>query len=230
MRFGIVTFPGSNSDIDAYQTVVDGIGEEAVMLWHKGHDLAGADVLILPGGFAYGDYLRAGAIARFSPIMREVRAFADGGGRVLAICNGFQIACEAGLLPGALVRNAGLKFLGRSVRVRVESTSTAFTNAYTPGQVLRLPIAHGEGRFVADPQVIDELEGEGRVVMRYVDADGEAAPGGNPNGSMHNIAGIINAAGNVLGLMPHPERAADALLGAPDGLPMFESLVARVAA
>ena len=230
MRFGIVTFPGSNSDIDAYQTVVDGIGEEAVMLWHKGHDLGGADVLILPGGFAYGDYLRAGAIARFSPIMREVRAFADGGGRVLAICNGFQIACEAGLLPGALVRNAGLKFLGRSVRVRVESTGTAFTNAYAPGQVLRLPIAHGEGRFVADPQVIEELEGEGRVVMRYVDAAGEPAPEGNPNGSMHNIAGIISAAGNVLGLMPHPERAADSLLGAPDGLPMFESLVARVAA
>jgi phosphoribosylformylglycinamidine synthase I len=230
MRFGIVTFPGSNSDIDAYQTVVDGIGEEAVMLWHKGHDLAGADVLILPGGFAYGDYLRAGAIARFSPIMREVRAFADGGGRVLAICNGFQIACEAGLLPGALVRNAGLKFLGRSVRVRVETTSTPFTNAYVPGQVLRLPIAHGEGRFVADQQVIDELEGEGRVVMRYVDAAGEPAPDGNPNGSMHNIAGIISAGGNVLGLMPHPERAADALLGAPDGLAMFESLVARVAA
>jgi phosphoribosylformylglycinamidine synthase len=230
MRFGIVTFPGSNSDIDAYQTVVDGIGEEAVMLWHKGHDLGGADVLILPGGFAYGDYLRAGAIARFSPIMREVRAFADGGGRVLAICNGFQIACEAGLLPGALVRNAGLTFLGRSVRVRIESAGTAFTNAYAPGQVLRLPIAHGEGRFVADPQVIEELEGEGRVVMRYVDAAGEPAPEGNPNGSMHNIAGIINAAGNVLGLMPHPERAADSLLGAPDGLPLFESLVARVAA
>jgi phosphoribosylformylglycinamidine synthase subunit PurQ / glutaminase len=230
MRFGIVTFPGSNSDIDAYQTVVDGIGEEAVMLWHKGHDLAGADVLILPGGFAYGDYLRAGAIARFSPIMREVRAFADGGGRVLAICNGFQIACEAGLLPGALVRNAGLTFLGRSVRVRVETTGTAFTNAYVPGQVLRLPIAHGEGRFVADPRVLDELEGEGRVVMRYVDAAGEPSSAGNPNGSMHNIAGIINAAGNVLGLMPHPERAADSLLGPPDGLPMFESMVARVAA
>jgi phosphoribosylformylglycinamidine synthase subunit PurQ / glutaminase len=230
MRFGIVTFPGSNSDIDAYQTVVDGIGEDAVMLWHKGHDLAGADVLILPGGFAYGDYLRAGAIARFSPIMREVCAFADRGGRVLAICNGFQIACEAGLLPGALVRNSGLAFLGRSVRVRVEATDTAFTNAYAPGQVLRLPIAHGEGRFVADQQVIDALEGEGRVIMRYVDAAGEATPEGNPNGSMHNIAGIISAAGNVLGLMPHPERAADSLLGAPDGLPMFESLVARVAA
>ena len=142
---------------------------------------------------------------------------------MLAICNGFQIACEAGLLPGALVRNAGLTFLGRSVRVRVESTDTAFTNAYAPGQVLRLPIAHGEGRFVADPQVIDELEGEGRVVMRYVDAAGEPTPEGNPNGSMHNIAGIINAAGNVLGLMPHPERAADSLLGAPDGWPMFES-------
>jgi phosphoribosylformylglycinamidine synthase subunit PurQ / glutaminase len=230
MRFGIVTFPGSNSDIDAYQTVVDGIGEDAVMLWHKSHDLAGADVLILPGGFAYGDYLRAGAIARFSPIMREVCAFADRGGRVLAICNGFQIACEAGLLPGALVRNAGLKFLGRAVRVRVENTATAFTNAYAPGQILNLPIAHGEGRFVADPAVIDQLESEGRVVMRYVDAAGEPTEAGNPNGSMRNIAGIMSAAGNVLGLMPHPERAADAVLGAPDGLAMFESLLARVAA
>jgi phosphoribosylformylglycinamidine synthase len=230
MRFGIVTFPGSNSDIDAYQAVVDGIGEEAVMLWHKAHDLEGADVVVLPGGFAYGDYLRAGAIARFSPIMREVCAFADRGGRVLAICNGFQIACEAGLLPGALVRNAGLMFLGESIRVRVASTETAFTNAYAPGQILRLPIAHGDGRYVADPCVIELLEGEGRVVMRYVDAAGDATTAGNPNGSTRNIAGIINAAGNVLGLMPHPERAADPLLGAPDGLPMFESLVARVAA
>jgi phosphoribosylformylglycinamidine synthase len=230
MRFGIVTFPGSNSDIDAYQAVVDGIGEEAVMLWHKGHDLEGADVVILPGGFAYGDYLRAGAIARFSPIMREVCAFADRGGRVLAICNGFQIACEAGLLPGALVRNAGLKFVGESIRVRVTATETAFTNAYAPGQVLRLPIAHGDGRYVADAAVIDALEDEGRVVMRYVDAAGDATAAGNPNGSARNIAGIISAAGNVLGLMPHPERAADALLGPADGLPMFESLVARVAA
>jgi phosphoribosylformylglycinamidine synthase subunit PurQ / glutaminase len=230
MRFGIVTFPGSNSDIDAYQAVVDGIGEEAVLLWHKAHDLEDADVVILPGGFAYGDYLRAGAIARFSPIMREVCAFADRGGPVLAICNGFQIACEAGLLPGALVRNAGLKFVGESIRVRVVSTETAFTNAYAPGQILHLPIAHGEGRYVADPSVIDALEGEGRVVMRYVDAAGDATTAGNPNGSTRNIASIINAAGNVLGLMPHPERAADALLGEPDGLPLFESLVARVAA
>jgi phosphoribosylformylglycinamidine synthase I len=230
MRFGIVTFPGSNCDTDAYHAVVDALGEEAVMLWHKAHDLEDVDVVILPGGFAHGDYLRAGAIARFSPIMREVRVHADRGGRVLAICNGFQIACEAGLLPGALVRNASQSFICESVRIRVEQTETAFTSAYTSGDRLRIPIAHGDGRYVADASVLDTLEEHGRVVFRYVDASGTPSLAGNPNGSMRNIAGIVNAAGNVLGLMPHPERAVDKELGSADGLPLFESLVARVAA
>jgi phosphoribosylformylglycinamidine synthase subunit PurQ / glutaminase len=230
MRFGIVTFPGSNCDTDAYHAVVDALDEEAVMLWHKDHDLQGADVVILPGGFAHGDYLRAGAIARFSPIMQEVSAHAARGGPVLAICNGFQIACEAGLLPGALVRNSGQSYICASIRVRVERVDTAFTNAYAPGAVLRMPIAHGEGRFVGDPQLIETLETEGRVVFRYVDAAGVASAAGNLNGSTHSIAGIINQAGNVLGLMPHPERVVDPVLGPPDGLPLFESLLAQVAA
>ncbi len=230
MRFGIVTFPGSNCDTDAYHAVVDNLGEDAVMLWHKSHDLEGADIVVLPGGFAYGDYLRAGAIARFSPIMREVAAHAERGGPVLAICNGFQVACEAGLLPGALVRNAGLSFVCTPVRIRVENAGTTFTTAYERGQVLQMPIAHSDGRYVASPVVLDAIEGEGRVVFRYVDADGQPTAAGNPNGSTRNIAGIINAGGNVLGLMPHPERAMEELLGSADGLPLFESLVARVAA
>jgi phosphoribosylformylglycinamidine synthase I len=230
MRFGIVTFPGSNCDTDAYHAVVDALGEDAVMLWHKSHDLEDVDVVILPGGFAHGDYLRAGAIARFSPIMREVCAHADRGGRVLAICNGFQIACEAGLLPGALVRNYARSYICESVRLRIEQTETAFTNAYARGALLRIPIAHGDGRYVADAAVLDALEGEGRVVFRYVDAAGVPSAAGNPNGSMRNIAGIINTPGNVLGLMPHPERAVDPLVGSTDGLPLFESLVTRVAA
>jgi phosphoribosylformylglycinamidine synthase subunit PurQ / glutaminase len=230
MRFGIVTFPGSNCDTDAYHAVVDALGEEAVMLWHKDHDLQRADVVILPGGFAHGDYLRAGAIARFSPIMQEVSAHAARGGPVLAICNGFQIACEAGLLPGALVRNGGQSYICASVRVRVERVDTAFTNAYAPGAVLRMPIAHGEGRFVGDPHLIEMLEAEGRIVFRYVDAAGVPSAAGNLNGSTHSIAGIINQGGNVLGLMPHPERVVDPVLGPPDGLPLFESLLAQVAA
>jgi phosphoribosylformylglycinamidine synthase I len=230
MRFGIVTFPGSNCDTDAYHAVVDALGEDGVMLWHKSHDLEDVDVVILPGGFAHGDYLRAGAIARFSPIMREVCAHAHRGGRVLAICNGFQIACEAGLLPGALVRNHERSFICEPVGLRVEQTETAFTNAYTRGALLHFPIAHGEGRYVADAAVLDALESEGRVVFRYVDASGVPSAAGNPNGSMRNIAGIINAPGNVLGLMPHPERAVDPLVGSTDGLPLFESLVTRVAA
>jgi phosphoribosylformylglycinamidine synthase len=230
MRFGIVSFPGSNCDTDAYHAVADALGEEAVMLWHKSHDLAGVDVVILPGGFAYGDYLRAGAIARFSPIMREVVAYAQRGGRVLAICNGFQIACEAGLLPGAFVRNVSQSFICEPVPLRVETTETAFTNAYARGQVVRIPIAHGEGRYVASPAELDALEDAERVVFRYVNAAGEPTADGNPNGAARNIAGIINAAGNVLGIMPHPERAVDATVGGVDGLALFESLVARVAA
>lgn len=230
MKFGIVTFPGSNCDYDAYHAVVDSLGETAVYLWHKDHDLQDSDVIILPGGFSYGDYLRAGAIARFSPIMREVTAFARRGGPVLSICNGFQIACEAGLLPGALMRNAGLKFISEPVHLRVENNDTLFTNQLAVGDVLRIPIAHGEGRFVADADTLSELEGDGRVVFRYVNPAGERAPGANPNGSMNDIAGIVSESGNVLGMMPHPERAADPLLGSDDGLAIFQSVLERVSA
>ncbi len=230
MKFGIVTFPASNGDYDAYRAVVDGIGEEATFLWHKDQDLQHSDVVILPGGFSYGDYLRPGAIARFSPIMREVVAFAQRGGPVLAICNGFQIACEAGLLPGALLRNESLKFVSETVSVRVESTDTLFSNRYEAGQVLRIPIAHGDGRYTADQQTVDRLEGEGRVVFRYVGGPGDADEWWSPNGSTRAIAGIVNDAGNVLGMMPHPERAVDPLLGSADGLGVFESVLARVTA
>ncbi|MFN2398347.1 MAG: phosphoribosylformylglycinamidine synthase subunit PurQ [Gemmatimonadaceae bacterium] len=230
MKFGIVTFPGSNCDYDAYHAVVDALGSEAVYLWHKSHDLEDADVVILPGGFSYGDYLRAGAIARFSPIMREVAEHARHGGPVLGICNGFQIACEAGLLPGALMRNSGLQFVSDTVRLRVENVDTPFTNLYRHGQVLRLPIAHGEGRYTADPEVLDRIEDEDRVVFRYVDSSGETTDHANPNGSERGIAGIISTEGNVLGMMPHPERAVEPILGSSDGLALFQSLLARVAA
>jgi phosphoribosylformylglycinamidine synthase subunit PurQ / glutaminase len=230
MKFGIVTFPGSNCDFDTYRAVVDGIGEEATFLWHKDHDLQRSDVVILPGGFSYGDYLRPGAIARFSPIMHEVVSFANRGGPVMAICNGFQIACEAGLLPGTLLRNASLKFVSELVSLRVESTDTLFTNRYEMGQTLRIPIAHGDGRYTADEETVDRLEGEGRVVLRYAGGPGDADEWWSPNGSMRAIAGIVNDAGNVLGMMPHPERAVDQLLGSSDGLGVFESVLARVTA
>jgi phosphoribosylformylglycinamidine synthase I len=230
VKFGIVTFPGSNCDDDTVHAVTDELGSTAVRLWHKDHDLQGADIIILPGGFAHGDALRAGAIARFSPIMREVIAHADRGGPVLCICNGFQVACEAGLLPGALLRNADLHFVGAPVDIRVEHADTLFTSKYRNGQVLRIPVAHGEGRYTADDETLARLEGEGQVVFRYVDVMGERTPAANPNGSMNDIAGIRNARGNVLGLMPHPERAVDALLGSADGLPLFESMLAEVTA
>ena len=230
MKFGIVTFPGSNCDYDAFHAVVDELGEEAAYLWHKNHDLAGVDVVVLPGGFSYGDYLRAGAIARFSPIMTEVIAHAERGGPVLAVCNGFQIACEAGLLPGALLRNSNLRFQSDWVRLRVENADTMFTEKYEPGSVLRIPIAHGEGRYTAGDDVLDRLEGEGQVIFRYVNASGNVDPAANPNGSMRGIAGIVNGGGNVLGMMPHPERAVDPLLGSTDGRGVFESVLARVAA
>ncbi|MEO8562730.1 MAG: phosphoribosylformylglycinamidine synthase subunit PurQ [bacterium] len=229
MKFGIVTFPGSNGDFDAYQAPVEAFGEEAVMLWHKDHDLQGSDVVILPGGFSYGDYLRAGAIARFSPIMNEVIQHAKRGAPVLAICNGFQIACEAGLLPGALLRNASLKFVCAPIGVRVETSDTMFTSRYERGKRIVLPIAHGDGRYSADGDTLDRLEGEGQVVLRYAPDALEAREAYNPNGSMRDIAGIINSAGNVIGMMPHPERAVDPLLGPADGLPLFESILQRVA-
>ncbi len=228
MKFGIVTFPGSNCDYDAYRAVVEALGEQAVYLWHKDHDLQGADVIILPGGFSYGDYLRAGAIARFSPIMREVIAHAKRGAPVIGICNGFQIACEAGLLPGALLRNASLKFVCAPVSLRVESTATLFTSGYDEGQRITLPIAHGDGRYSADENTLDRLEGEGHVVFRYAPDPLQAYEVYNPNGSMRDIAGITNAEGNVLGMMPHPERAVEPLLGPADGLPLFESILHRV--
>ncbi|MGI8546948.1 MAG: phosphoribosylformylglycinamidine synthase subunit PurQ [Gemmatimonadaceae bacterium] len=230
MKFGVVTFPGSNCDYDAFQAVTEAMSEEAVYLWHKDHNLQGVDVVILPGGFSYGDYLRAGAIARFSPIMNEVIAHANAGRPVLAICNGFQVACEAGLLPGALLRNASLRFISRPAYLRVENTDTQFTSAYSAGQVLRIPVAHGEGRFTADAEVLTDLEDAGRVAFRYCDMTGHVVDAENPNGSANGIAGIINAGGNVLGMMPHPERAVDPMLGKPDGVALFRSLLAQVAA
>ena len=230
MKFGIVTFPGSNCDYDAHHAVTEILGEEAVYLWHKDHNLQGSDVIVLPGGFSYGDYLRAGAIARFSPIMNEVVAHARSGAPVIAICNGFQIACEAGLLPGALMRNSHLQFVSDTVRIKVENAETMFTHLYNKGDVLRIPIAHGDGRYFAPAETLDTLEQEGQVVFRYVDAAGTPTESSNPNGSERNIAGIVNEAGNVLGMMPHPERACSPLLGSSDGVKLLESILARVAA
>lgn len=224
MRFAIVRFPGSNCDADCERAVVEGIGHEAVYVWHKDTRLGDVDAVLLPGGFSYGDHLRAGAIARFSPIMPAVIEFAGAGRPVIGICNGFQVLCEAHLLPGALIRNRDLRFRHVEVILRVERTDTVLTAACTPGQRLRMPIAHGEGQFVADDGTLAELETQGRVVFRYVDADGEATETANPNGSQHNIAGICNEAGNVVGLMPHPERAISPLLGSADGLALFRSL------
>ena len=229
MKIGVVTFPGSNCDYDCYRAVRDVLGVETVFLWHKAHDLEGVDAIFLPGGFAYGDYLRAGAIARFSPIMREVRDFAERGGPVAGICNGFQILCEAHLLPGALIRNRNLKFISRPVHLLVESTEGPFLGEYERGQVLEVPIAHGEGCYVADEAVLDRLEGERRVAFRYCDEAGGVTADANPNGSARNIAGILNDRGNVLGMMPHPERAVEPLLGSDHGVGVFRSLAAHLA-
>ena len=212
MKVAVVRFPGSNCDADALYAA-QAAGAEASFVWHRSTDLGGADVVVLPGGFCYGDYLRPGAIARFSPVMRAVAAHAAAGRPVLGICNGFQVLCEAQLLPGALARNGGLSFVCRPVTMRVESDGTPFTARYKPGQLVTMPIAHGDGRYVADPATLDRLEREERVVFRYV--------GGNPNGAMRDIAGITNEGRNVVGLMPHPERAAETLLGSADGAAMF---------
>lgn len=228
MKVGVVSFPGSNCDEDALLAIVERLQEQAVMLWHKDHDLQGADVIILPGGFSYGDYLRSGAIARFSPIMQEVVAHAKRGGPVIGICNGFQIACEAGLLPGGLMRNTSLQFRSMPVTLRVENTDTVFTGKATKGQLLTMPIAHGDGRYTADAETIARLEGEGRVVFRYVNAKGEPTADANPNGATNNIAGVTNETGSVVGMMPHPERALEPLLGSTDGMVLFESLLAAV--
>lgn len=229
MRFSIVVFPGSNCDHDAYHAVKHVLGQDARFAWHKETSLKGADVVILPGGFSHGDYLRTGAIARFSPIMQAVTEFARAGGPVLGICNGFQVLLEAGLLPGAMLRNRDLKFHCEHVHVRVERLDTPFTLAAAKGQVLRLPIAHGEGNYYADPEVIAGLESCGRVVFRYCDARGDVTDAANPNGSVNNIAGICNEVRNVVGLMPHPERACESALGSADGRILFESVVGALA-
>jgi phosphoribosylformylglycinamidine synthase subunit PurQ / glutaminase len=216
MKFAIIVFPGSNSDRDAWYAAGQVLGEQAELVWHKDTDLAGADAVILPGGFAHGDYLRTGAIARFSPIMSAVARFAEQGGPVLGICNGFQILLEAGLLPGAMVRNDSVKFVSRHVEVRVEQTDTPFTMACAQRQVLTLPIAHGEGNYFAEPDVLQEIEASRQVIFRYLD---------NPNGSLNNIAGICNRGRNVVGLMPHPERACEECVGSADGRIVLESVV-----
>lgn len=223
-RVAVLQFPGSNSDVDAVRAA-ESVGADAYLVWHREEDLQGADVVILPGGFSYGDYLRSGAIARFSPVMEAVQRHAAEGGPVLGICNGFQILCEAQLLPGALMRNAGLTFVSKPVDVIVERTDTAFTYDYEPDSRLRMPVAHGEGRFVAEPDTVRMLEAEGRVVLRYVAATERSPFQPNPNGSTNHIAGICNAEGNVVGIMPHPERAADRLLGLTGGSGFFTSMV-----
>jgi phosphoribosylformylglycinamidine synthase len=228
MKFGIVVFPGSNCDHDAYHVTKHVLGQGAEFLWHKDADLKGSDVLILPGGFSYGDYLRTGAIARFSPIMREVHAFAAKGGPVLGICNGFQILLEAELIPGAMLRNRSVKFVCAHVHIRVEQTDTPFTCAAQKGQVLRIPIAHGEGNYFAEPDVLAKLEANRQVVFRYTTPEGRVTDEANPNGSMAAIAGLCNEARNVVGLMPHPERASESPLGSADGLVILESAVQSI--
>lgn len=228
MKAAVVTFPGSNCDHDLYEAVKE-VGADPRFVWHRERGLDDVDVVLLSGGFSYGDYLRSGAIARFSPVMEDVIAFARSGGPVAGICNGFQVLCEAGLLPGALIRNVSLKFQSETVGVRVERTDTVFTGDYEVGQVLRIPSAHAEGNFRADPEVVERLEGEGRVLFRYVDPEGDATEAGNPNGSVANIAGIVDERGTVMGMMPHPERAMDDLLGSSDGRGLFTSLLSALA-
>lgn len=228
-RFAVLVFPGSNCDHDAYHAVKHVMGQEARFVWHKEDTLGEVDAVIVPGGFSYGDYLRAGAVSRFSPVMKAVVRFAEEGGAVLGICNGFQVLCEAGLLPGALGRNDGLRFGCKPVHLRAETTASPFTSRMSAGQVLTVPVAHGEGRFVADDATLDALEADDRVAFRYCDVEGNVTPDANPNGSMRNIAGVLSEGRNVLGMMPHPERCVEALLaqtgGQTDGRLLFESLI-----
>ena len=228
MKFAIIEFPGSNCDHDAYHAARHVLGQEAEFVWHKETDLRGADAVVLPGGFSYGDYLRTGAIARFSPVMQGVRRFADAGGPVIGICNGFQVLLEAGFLDGALLRNRRLKFLCQHVHVRVEQTGTPFTGAASAGQVLKLPIAHGEGSYYAAPETVAALEANRQVVFRYCAADGAVNDAANPNGSLRAIAGVCNRRRNVVGLMPHPERACESALGSDDGRVVLESAVSAL--
>ena len=225
MRFGVVVFPGTWSDVDCYHVLDEVLGQEVNYVWHKDTDLSSYDCVVLPGGFSYGDYLRCGAIARFSPVMEAVFDFAGRGGLVMGICNGFQVLCEAGLLPGALLRNDSLEFRCEWVNLRVDNPESVFTGNCTSGQRLRVPISHGEGRYYADDVMLSTLDEEGRVLFRYCAEDGTVNPEANPNGSLNGIAGIMNREGNVLGMMPHPERCCEPVLGGTDGLYIFESIV-----
>jgi len=225
MKFGVVVFPGSNCDHDAFYAISNVLHKPVEFIWHQSEDLANCDAIILPGGFAHGDYLRTGALARFSPVMHAVEKFANSGGMVLGICNGFQILLEAGLLPGAMMRNSGLRYICRHVHIRVEQTDTPFTHAAAQGQILRVPIAHNEGNYTVDEVTLSDLEKNHQVIFRYTTPDGSDDAAGNPNGSLHNIAGICNRGRNVAGLMPHPERAVESALDSADGLVIFKSMV-----
>jgi phosphoribosylformylglycinamidine synthase I len=225
MKFGIVVFPGSNCDHDAYRAAKHVMGQDAHFIWHKDSSLGDADVIILPGGFSYGDYLRTGAIARFSPVMKEVIRFAKNGGTVIGICNGFQILLEAGMLPGVMLRNSSLKFVCRFIRLKVENVTTRFTSECLQGEVLKIPVAHGEGNYFADNETIESLQEHSQIVFRYCSSSGEIDEASNPNGSLLNIAGIINKEGNVMGMMPHPERAVESALGSADGKKIFTSMI-----
>jgi phosphoribosylformylglycinamidine synthase subunit PurQ / glutaminase len=225
MKFGVIIFPGSNCDHDTYNVIAEIAHQPVVFLWHDSEDLQGVDAVLVPGGFAYGDYLRTGAIARFSPVMQSVKKFAAGGGLVLGICNGFQILAEAGLLPGALMRNAGLKYICKQVHLRTETADSAFTNELKKGDVLQIPIGHMEGNYFCDAETLARLEGDDRIAFRYATADGQITAEANPNGSLGNIAGILNQGRNVLGMMPHPDRSSEALLGSADGWKIFASMV-----
>jgi phosphoribosylformylglycinamidine synthase subunit PurQ / glutaminase len=229
MKFGVLVFPGSNCDHDTYNVISEVARQPVTFLWHDCEDLAGVDAVLVPGGFAYGDYLRTGAIARFSPVMQAVRMFADAGGIVLGICNGFQILTEAGLLPGALMRNAGLKYICKQVHLRVETTDSAFTSQLTKGEVLQIPIGHMDGNYFCTPEDLKRMESEDRVAFRYATPAGEITGDANPNGSLSNIAGILNEKRNVLGMMPHPDRSSEKLLGSSDGWKIFASMVDALA-
>jgi phosphoribosylformylglycinamidine synthase len=225
MKFGVVVFPGSNCDHDAFYAIGNVLQKPVEFIWHQSENLANCDAIILPGGFSYGDYLRTGAIARFSPVMKSIEQFANSGGMVLGVCNGFQILCEAGLLPGAMMRNSGLRYICRHVHIRVEQTDTPFTSAAQPGQILEIPIAHNDGNYTCDEATLAELEKNRQVIFRYTTPDGSDDSAGNPNGAVHNIAGVCNRERNVVGLMPHPERAVESALGSNDGLVIFRSMV-----
>ncbi len=225
MKFGVIVFPGSNCDRDAYYAVRDVVGEPVEYIWHLERDLKGVDCIIVPGGFSFGDYFRTGAIARFSPAMEAVQKHAEGGGYVIGICNGFQVLCEAGMLPGALIANKGIRFLCKYVNVSVENPNTPWTNQCKKDRVLRVPIAHQAGNFVCDSDVLKKIKDNGQVVLRYCDDKGRVTPEANPNGSLNNIAGITNVQGNVVGMMPHPERSVEKILGSDDGLAIFRSVI-----